>query len=630
MSTSTLFTLLPQVLWDFRASWRSLLATHLLYTLIASAMLIPLTTWLLHMLVAQSGSGALSDFDIVFFLSQPAGLIALVTITPLIFAIIALEHAALLTIAFQASHGYGVKPWTVLGFVVQRSGSILHLACHIFVRLLLTGLPFLAVSAGIYFWLLSEHDINYYLTEKPPVFWVAMLLIGGFLFTLLMLLVKRIISWIFALPLLLFERIPTKDALSTSHRITAEKYWLLTGWLLAWLLANSVLAGIITGIIATTAWFLVPRMAESVSLLALLLGGFMVLSGLVNFLLAFVSVATLNVLVIRLYRWRGFGDDHNLTEFNHTEADGHGVWSFRLTGKVVALACLFIVIASGWLGYSLIQGLTFKDQAEILAHRGASAAAPENTLAAIERAIAEGADWVEIDVQQTADGEVVVIHDSDLQKVAGIDLKISNATTPQLQAIDIGSWFAPEFSDQRIPTLRQVLLACKGRIGVDIELKYYGHEVNLEERVVALVEATDMTDQIMIMSLRYSGIQKIRALRPSWKIGLLTSVNLGNIANLDVDFFAVNAQFLTYSFIKKAHGRGQQVFVWTVNDAFGFSAMLSRDVDGIITDKPALAIDILNQRAQLSAPEFLLVELAGLFDTKQTYRVKGTSIRRRL
>ena len=114
--------------------------------------------------------------------------------------------------------------------------------------------------------------------------------------------------------------------------------------------------------------------------------------------------------------------------------------------------------------------------------------APENTLAAVEVALAAATDWVEIDVQETADGEVVVLHDSDLKKVAGVDLKIWDATWEDLQEIDVGSFFSPEFSDQRVPKLEEVLALCRGRAGVVIELKYYGHQVRLEERVAEIVD----------------------------------------------------------------------------------------------------------------------------------------------
>ena len=127
------------------------------------------------------------------------------------------------------------------------------------------------------------------------------------------------------------------------------------------------------------------------------------------------------------------------------------------------------------------------DSVEVIGHRGAAGKRPENTMAAFEKAIEDGADWIELDVQESADGEVIVVHDSDFMKLAGHRLKVWDATAEMLADIDIGSWFSPEYADQRTPTLREALLLAKGTpAGVLIELKYYGHDETLEERVAAL------------------------------------------------------------------------------------------------------------------------------------------------
>ena len=126
-----------------------------------------------------------------------------------------------------------------------------------------------------------------------------------------------------------------------------------------------------------------------------------------------------------------------------------------------------IALATGAIA---LQSVRLEDDVEIMAHRGSSWAAPENTMAAFRQAIADGADWIELDVQETADGAVVVLHDSDFMKLAGNKLKIWDATMDDLKDIDIGSRFAPEFKDERVPTLGEVLDECKGKIQVNIEL----------------------------------------------------------------------------------------------------------------------------------------------------------------
>ena len=200
-----------------------------------------------------------------------------------------------------------------------------------------------------------------------------------------------------------------------------------------------------------------------------------------------------------------------------------GFTPLKFSRRRLALVFIVAVGIAGATGAVLLDDIKIADDVQIIAHRGASASAPENTLASIRQAITDGTDWIEIDVQETAGGEVVVIHDSDFMKLAGVNLKVWDASMEQLAEIDVGGWFAPEFAGERVPTLREALAEVKGRSKLIVELKYYGHDQQLEQRVVDLIEAADMQADTMIMSLKYAGIQKVRALRPDWKIGLLSA-----------------------------------------------------------------------------------------------------------
>ena len=143
-------------------------------------------------------------------------------------------------------------------------------------------------------------------------------------------------------------------------------------------------------------------------------------------------------------------------------------------------------------------------QTEITAHRGSSKMAPENTMAALEAAMEEMADYSEIDVQTTADGIVVLCHDLNLKRVAGVDRTLGSMTYSQLEQLDVGSHFSPEFNGERIPALREVLEACKGRMKLNIELKNIGNDTSLPEQVAALVKEYDMEDQCVITSVTVS------------------------------------------------------------------------------------------------------------------------------
>jgi glycerophosphoryl diester phosphodiesterase len=194
---------------------------------------------------------------------------------------------------------------------------------------------------------------------------------------------------------------------------------------------------------------------------------------------------------------------------------------------------------------------------------------------------------------------------------------------PDLAEIDIGTWFSPEYASERTPTLRAVLEDAKGKAGVLIELKYYNRDERLEERVIRIVEATGMTGSIAVMSLKYPAVQKMKALRPHWRVGLLAATAIGDLTQLEADFLAVNTGIATSDLIRRARKAGRDVYVWTVNDPISMWRMISRGAVGLITDEPALARDVLSERAKLSTPERLLLLAADLFDLQmdtKTYR----------
>jgi len=606
-------TLLRDVAADFRRSYRQLALVHVVSGTIAGAVLGPAVTILLHWLVSTSGKSALSDLDIVFFALSPIGLITLVVVGALILTIVALELAAVMIIGFGATQGRPIHFSAAIRTAFHRAPGILRVAAEVIGRSLLVATPFLAGGGAVYFFLLGEHDINYYLSEKPPIFWVAAGLIGLLLASMMIVLLRCFSSWFFAMPGLVTERAAAKEALSFSKQLTAGRRRWVVSWLAAWVAASAVFSSISTGIVFGLGRMIVPRFASSLGLLVAVLGAVVVIATVTNFVVTFVNRSVLGLLVVRLFGDAIGGDD--AAPASLIENDDRGA-NWRISGRAIAWGSLVAATVAFIVGVGVLRGLRLEDHTEITAHRGASAAAPENTLAAVRQAITDGADWVEIDVQETADGEVIVFHDSDFKKVAGVELKVWEATLERVQGIDIGSWFDPQFSGERAPTIGSVLDLCKGKIGVNIELKYYGHDERLEQRVVDIVEAKGMVDEVVLMSLEYGAIRKIRELRPDWTVGLLTSVSLGDVTTLDVDFLAVNARGATAAFVKSAQRSGKQVQVWTVNDALGMSQMMSRGVDVIITDEPALGVQVLRERARLSPPERLLLEIGGFLGLK--------------
>jgi len=152
-----------------------------------------------------------------------------------------------------------------------------------------------------------------------------------------------------------------------------------------------------------------------------------------------------------------------------------------------------------------------------------------------------------------------------------------------------------------------VLELCRNRAHVVIELKYYGHNQMLEQRVADIVGETDMTDQIIAMSLNADVAHTMKSLRPDWTVGLLTATAMGDLTTVDADFLAVHSKMATSAFIRRAHAAGTDVYVWTVNDHLNMFRMMTAGVDGLITDEPALARRVIETRAEMSSAERLMV-----------------------
>ena len=227
----------------------------------------------------------------------------------------------------------------------------------------------------------------------------------------------------------------------------------------------------------------------------------------------------------------------------------------------------------------------------VTAHRGVHRQAPENTVAAIREAIGVGADYAEIDVQLSKDGVLVVTHDSDFSRMAGVAKKVWDLTYAEIRAIPLGAKAAPEFRNEPAPTFDEVLTIARDRIRLNIELKYYGdHQPRLAERVVEAVRAHQMTNQVIIQCLEYEPLLEVRRLAPGLPVGYLMSVNATHPGRLKVHFLGAELSRVTGAFVQAAHRRDQRVHVWTVDAPADMERMIDLGVDDLITNEPAEAL----------------------------------------
>jgi glycerophosphoryl diester phosphodiesterase len=580
---------------------RVFLPIYIAVRLLLVALIAPGVATAVNLAVSLSNQSALTDQDIAMFLLSPAGFIAAIVVLSLFL----LAEVFVFSVMAGSLRMGESDPWragsAAIGLILPRLPALFGFAIRFIFRVLILALPFVAVAGLIAWWTLTEYDINYYLTFHPPAFWVAGILIGVVVLSLAWVLIRRLSAWALALHLVLFEGCTPKAAFDESTRRMDGKRGRLKIELAVWLGLRLVIAALIAAV-AGVLFGLVP-LQDGVNLrlaltLSLIVAGLWSLAGLI---LAATALGALAVLL------DGFFDTQT-KDFQHPEPRQIKAPVFVTVGAAAAA-----VLIGLWLGQGLLERVQAPDHADVIGHRGAAALRPENTMASVLKAIEDGADWVEIDVQETADDVVIVAHDSDFMKLAGVNLKVWDATMEDVAQIDIGSWYGPEYAGERSPTLRDVLLAAKGRAKVIIELKYYGHDIDLENRVAGLVEELGMQGDIATMSLKYPAVQKMKALRPDWRAGVLAATAVGDLAGLEGDFVAVNAALVSPGLIRSVHEAGKDIYVWTVNDPLQMSAMASMGVDGLITDRPAMAQEVLRVRAEMGPGERLMLWLATTF-----------------
>jgi glycerophosphoryl diester phosphodiesterase len=240
----------------------------------------------------------------------------------------------------------------------------------------------------------------------------------------------------------------------------------------------------------------------------------------------------------------------------------------------------------------------------LFAHRGASRYAPENTLAAFEIAIKQQADAIELDVKMTADGHVVVIHDQTVDRTTDGTGKVADKRLVEIKQLDAGVNYDAQFTGEMVPTLEEVLLKMAKRIPINIELTNYASLFNnLPEKVATIVRECSMEDFILFSSFNPIALLKIKKILPEVPIGLLCLPGKNGaiprsrwVNRLSHEAIHPDYKDITRRLIRAAHKHNKRVHAYTINHVSNIQNMFDIGVDGIFTDDPLLAKQVLNQQ----------------------------------
>jgi glycerophosphoryl diester phosphodiesterase len=588
---------------DFLRSRRALVVFLVLFEVVKDWLLGPAVALLLAGVLSRAGRIAVSNQDVLGFLLTPLGLLYAALFAAAAVAALLFEQAGVMVLADRADSGERPSFGQTARGALGKSLRVAGLGAVGSALLALAMAPFALLGVLAYRLLLSEHDVYFYWKVRPPVFWVAACVLGLLLLAALAVAAHLFVRWALALPVLLFENQSPRAALRASRERVRGAGLRVGAVLIGWLV-GVLLLGIVAeaGFRLFAAAVLDKAGERPFALIALLL----VAQGGLLAAWSFAAVVGLGLLTRRLYLFRG--EALGLLRPPDRQATPGAAEPASTGARLLACACLVVLLLA-----PLALFAAFPRQPEgrplvrITAHRGDARAAPENTLAAMRKAIESGADYAEMDVHLTRDGVVALLHDRDLKRVAGVSRRLDELTWDEVRRLDVGSWFDPAFAGERVPTLAEVIRLCRGKIRLNIELKVFGSDRRLARKVSDLVREHNIEDECLVTSLDYDALREAKRHNPRLRTGLTVAHALGDVSRLEVDALSIRADFLSDEVLRAAHRLGREVHVWTVNDSRRMTRLMERGVDNIITSDPALALRTRAEWAKLTGPERLVL-----------------------
>ncbi len=579
------------------AHWKPLILFEILWKLVTLLVIAPACAGLIQLAIHLAKLKYLTTSNLLQFLRSP-WTILLLAVLLLLAALYTLFEIAAVCTCFRQSRFQKVR--TTLGRMV-RSGlqSVLHffrgggpfLVLHL---LVLIPLMQFSATSGIFTAMGIPDFLAYYMTKKEfllPIYVAAIILCC-----------LLSVRWVFSSVLFTQNQCSYRSARATSVQLVRGRFWQTFFSVLVWnccyFAALLVFLCMITVVVlmvirATGSDDLI--MSQAMRILKLLI---QIVLWSFSFFATPICMAHLTALLEKRCV--------QMPEVVLPEPIplSRSAKPFRRSTAVLT-ACCFTVAALGLnlsYVYSVFTGkanfrLALFQNPTVMAHRGLSADAPENTLYAFSDAISVGADFIELDVQQTRDGVLVVMHDSNLKRTTGVNKDIWDVDYADIQNLDAGSWFDPAYANARIPTLEETLQFVDKRARLNIEIKPTKHGSDtLEQDVAELITQYQYTDACYVTSFSYSSLKKVKEVNPEIRTGYLMSVAYGQFYSLKyADAFSLNKVFVTSQVVNAAHQQGKQIFAWTVNSMSEVRSLCNLHVDSIITDDPVMVQNVISR-----------------------------------
>lgn len=539
------------------------------------------------------------------FLTNPLSIVLLLFILLLILLLFLIEISALLSCYSNSRQGRKIYVSDMLIEGVRRTFSFLRYSKVSWVLCVILSAPFLSLYFLVreisYIRVLEFTAIQIYKAVKPHILLyglLGLLLVVSFLF-------------VFSLPYCLLEEKKSVKGMKDGLKLLRQQW-------------KKTLAGFVVlhvGMILFIAVIYVAALAVMVAAAMLLKRGSSVVSAVLVYsswidMALGIFAGSVQLVLSLAFVYVIYSRYHvppKTEEALQALVRSH-IWFLKIGRRRIA-AVLTLVLLLGEGGYLVAMASTHTSVVSsllttpgITAHRGGALMAPENTISSLDYTVDVGADYAEIDVQETQDGELVLLHDNSLKRTAGVNKSVWEMDYAEIAKLDVGASFHKKFRGEKIPTLDDVLKFCKGKLDLNIEIKYNGKNKGIVKKVVRVIEENNFEDHCVITSMNYGFLKQVKKANPNIRTGYIMTMTYGSIARITAaDFFSVKYTYIDDEFVREAHSLGKEVHAWTVNYRGDVKRMLNIGVDNIITDNPVLVRKVMSRESEgeTSFPELM-------------------------
>ncbi|MEC3419038.1 glycerophosphodiester phosphodiesterase, partial [Bacillus cereus] len=575
------------------AFW-NVLTFQLAYKLLAAIVFVPLFGIIFNKLLYFGGYANATNDELLAFLKTPYGILAIVILPLLALFLIFTEFAVLIIISYFAHKRQKVKLRPILYKTVTYLPTLFTYCLPGFILYAVVLLPLL--NMGYETALIPQIQIPNFITGE--LFKTTMGQVGYYTFFAVVAYLN--LRWIFVLPIVVLEQKSFRVAARKSANLVKESFFKVLLFLVGFFISIGIVYVVFLGIYLLCLWgvyeFTNPK--GTFALLAESTISVFLTSTL--YLFSFIVTPFYIMAITRLYLQKVPVEDVLLEEgldYSKTKADKCFFQKHRW--KFIGVYIVGIITAGMVVAFIVTFISNSYKEPIIMAHRGYISKGVENTKEAVQGAIDAKADYAEIDVLQTKDGELAVIHDLKLKRLANANVHVSDLTMAELRQLTLSQ----DGLSGQISTLDEIIKLANGKIKLNIEVKLHGGEKDFVNKVLKTIKDNEFEKQCVIQTLHYPLIKEFKRANPDIKVGYILYASRANLKNVKADFYVAEEYMLNKKLVKEARKLNKPIYVWTVNDMESLKGYYKLNVDGIITDYPESARETIKMLKEQEAEE---------------------------